>query len=117
MAVAALRGGIRASSLDARPGVRCEPRGPRHPADDRPWRLGALRERLGGSDAGWQDAYDDYSGTIPLALALEGSLAALPGPDAASAEPAGRPELPCRIRQAGQAPEEARATMAPFRTG
>jgi len=84
-AVAALRRGIRASSLDSE-AVGENPAGRvaqlMTGLDD----LDSLRERLRGGDAGWQDTYDDYNRTISRALALEGSLAALPGPDTASAE-------------------------------
>ncbi|MFF7651661.1 nitrate- and nitrite sensing domain-containing protein [Streptomyces sp. NPDC007983] len=84
-AVAALRSGIRASSLDSE-AVGANPAGRvdqlMSGLDD----LGALRERLRGGDAGWQDTYDDYNSTIARAFALEGSLAVVPGPDTASAE-------------------------------
>ncbi|MFE2185456.1 nitrate- and nitrite sensing domain-containing protein [Streptomyces sp. NPDC059455] len=83
-AVAALRSGIRASSLDSE-GVGANPADRvdqlMTDLDD----LGGLRERLRGRDAGWQDAYDAYNSTIARAFALEGSLAAMPGPDTASA--------------------------------
>ena len=83
-AVAALRSGIRANSLDsetagANPADRVDQL--MTGLDD----LGALRERVRGRDAGWQDAYDVYNSTIARAFALEGSLAVMPGPDTASA--------------------------------
>lgn len=83
-AVAALRNGIRASSLDSEAvGANLTGRVDQLMTglDD----LDALRKRLRGDGAGWQDAYVAYGSTIARAFAVEGSLAAMPGPDTASA--------------------------------
>ncbi|MFI0773296.1 nitrate- and nitrite sensing domain-containing protein [Streptomyces sp. NPDC021212] len=83
-AVAALRSGIRTSSLDSETaGANLTNR-----VDQLMTGLdglGALRERSRGRDAGWREAYDAYNSMIGRAFALEGSLAIMPGPDTASA--------------------------------
>jgi signal transduction histidine kinase len=83
-AVAALRTGIQASSLDREAvGANLTDRVDQLMTGID--RLGALHERLRGRDIGWQDAYNTYSGVIAQAFALEGSLAVMHAPDTASA--------------------------------
>ncbi|MEU6573934.1 nitrate- and nitrite sensing domain-containing protein [Streptomyces sp. NPDC046805] len=82
-AVAALRTGIRSSSLDGE-SVGADLAGRADRLTTGLDHLGTLRARLHGRDAGWQDAYAGYDDTLARAFALQGSLAALHTPDTAS---------------------------------
>ncbi|MFC5804266.1 ATP-binding protein [Streptomyces formicae] len=83
-AAAALRRGVRASSLD--PDASGAALASRTDLlltgiDG----LGTLRKQLRGRDARWQDAYDAYNAMIGRAFAMQGSLAGMHAPDTASA--------------------------------
>ncbi|MGW6902114.1 nitrate- and nitrite sensing domain-containing protein [Streptomyces sp. NBC_01718] len=83
-AVAALRRGVRASSLDA-DAVGADLARRADVLMTGLDGLGALRKQLRGDDTGWQDAYGAYNGTIVQAFALQGSLSAMHAPETASA--------------------------------